>query len=189
VWHAWLWHEQGRGEADGSTRAPSTKGPPSQQGGDSGSSHSRLADEESGGQCGATVSPVVEEVVDGSCTRGRACVSFGTALANGKKTMPHMMELLTGEAPAQQRRLDVPAVETVPVAKSCPNRRRRVKAGRSSKNLTRGLTKQLTCVGFPAAVRNGVGEACELFGVEKRKGKWASAERVTSKRGGWPITP
>jgi hypothetical protein len=81
------------------------------------------------------------------------------------------VELLTGEAQTRRRRLKIPVVETVPVAKSYPNRRRRVMGCRSSKNLTRGLTGRLTCVRSLVAVRNGVGEARELFSVEREGGK------------------
>jgi hypothetical protein len=40
-----------------------------------------------------------------------------------------------------------------------------------SKNLTWGLTGRLTCVEIPAVVRSEAGEACELFSVEKEKGR------------------
>jgi hypothetical protein len=83
--------------------------------------------------------------------------------------MPHAAELLTEEVQARWWWLEVLAVEVVPVAKSCPNCRRRVGGG--SKNLTRGITGWFTYIGIPAVVRSGAGKAQELSGVEREKGK------------------
>jgi hypothetical protein len=47
--------------------------------------------------------PAADEVVDGSCERGRAWASFDAALADEKRTMPRMAELLTGEVQIQWR--------------------------------------------------------------------------------------
>jgi hypothetical protein len=47
--------------------------------------------------------PAADEVVGGSCERGRAWASFDAALADEKRTMPRMAELLTGEVQIQWR--------------------------------------------------------------------------------------